>query len=93
MGSLPVNQVNAVVVDPRSPQVVFAAGPAGVFRSSDSGLSWQFSGQGLANANIVALAANPKHPDTLFAATADGLLFWSDDGAQSWQSLTATSPK
>jgi photosystem II stability/assembly factor-like uncharacterized protein len=94
MGSLPVNkQVNAVVVDPRDPKSVFAAGPAGVFHSNDSGLNWQPSREGLGTAAITALAINPGQPDTLFAATAEGALFRSDDGAQTWQSInTAASP-
>ena len=94
MGSLPMNkQVNAVVVDPRDPKIVFAGGPAGVFRSNDSGLNWQASNDGLGAAAIVALALNPSQPDTLFAATAEGAFFRSDDGAKTWQSIdTTTSP-
>jgi hypothetical protein len=92
MGSLPVNkQVNAVVVDPRDPKSVFAAGPAGVFHSNDSGLNWQPSGEGLGTAPITALAINPGQPDTLFASTAEGALFRSDDGAQTWQSINTTA--
>lgn len=94
MGSLPVSpQVNAIVVDSRDPKNVFAAGPAGVFRSNDSGLTWQRSSEGLGTAAITALAINSGQPDTLFAATAEGALFRSDDGAQTWQSInTAASP-
>lgn len=88
MGSLPVNpQVNVVVVDPRNPKIVFAAGPSGIFRSTDAGLNWEASGKGLSNASILALASNPSQPDTLFAATAGGSLFRSDDSAQSWQEI------
>ncbi len=93
MGSLPVHpQVNVVVVNPRDPKGVFAAGPAGVFHSNDAGLTWQSSSEGLGTAEIVALALNPSQPDTLFAATAEGALFRSDDGAKTWQSInTAVS--
>ena len=101
MGSLPVNssvqsaqelrQVNAIVVDPRDPKSVFAAGPAGVFHSNDSGLTWQPGSEGLGTAAIVALALNPSQPDTLFAATADGTLFRSDDGAKTWFSIDTTA--
>ena len=92
MGSLPMNkQVNAVVVDPRDPKSVFAAGPAGVFHSNDSGLTWQPSGVGLGTAAITALTLNPSQPDTLFAATAEGALFRSDDGAKTWQSIESTT--
>ena len=94
MGSLPVNkQINAVVVDPRDPKSVFAAGPAGVFHSNDSGLNWQPSNEGLEKALIIALTLNPSQPDTLFAATAEGALFRSDDGALTWKSInTNASP-
>ena len=89
MGSLPINsQVNKVVVDPRDPQVVFAAGPAGLFRSKDGGLNWEASGQGLGTAGIVALAINPAQPARLYAASADGSLFRSDDNARSWQAVS-----
>ncbi|MEO5886341.1 MAG: hypothetical protein ABIQ77_01640 [Anaerolineales bacterium] len=92
MGSLPVNpQVNAIVVDPRDPKSVFAAGPAGVFHSNDSGLNWQPSSEGLGIAAITALAINPGQPDTLFAAAAEGALYRSDDGGQTWQSIDTTA--
>lgn len=92
MGSLPVNkQVNAIVVDPRDPTIVYAAGPSGVFRSNDSGLNWQFSSEGLNTGPIVALALNPGQPDILFASTAEGALFRSDDGGQTWQSINTTA--
>ena len=92
MGSLPVKAtVNAIVIDPRDPKIVFVAGASGVFRSSDAGLNWEARGQGLDRASIVALAQNPSQPDTLFAATAEGLLFRSDDGAQNWKPVSTTS--
>jgi len=94
MGSLPIiPQVNAVVLDPRDPKITFAAGPAGVFRSNDSGLNWQSRSEGLESAAIVALALNPGQPDTLYAATAEGALFRSDDGAQTWRSIDTTASK
>ncbi len=89
MGSLPISQVNAVVVDPRNAKVVFAAGAAGVFRSSDGGLTWEASGQGLGSVAVVALALNSAQPDRLYAASADGRLFRSDDHGRNWQSLAA----
>ena len=94
MGSLPVNkEVNVIVVDPHDPTLVYAAGSAGVFRSNDSGLSWQASNDGLGTAAIVALALNPSQPDILFGATTEGALFRSDDGAKTWHSIdTSMTP-
>ena len=101
MGSLPVKpNANAVVIDPRDPKIVFVAGASGVFRSTDAGLNWEPRGQGLgantpasAGADVAALALNPSQPDTLFAATADGLLYRSDDAAQSWKPVSMTSSR
>jgi photosystem II stability/assembly factor-like uncharacterized protein len=88
MGSLPINsQVNKVVVDPRDPQVVFAAGPTGLFRSQDGGLTWETSSQGLDTAGIVALALNPAQPDRLYVASADGSFFRSEDNGRTWQAI------
>ena len=87
MGSLLVNsQINSVIVDPRNPKIVFAAGPAGIFRSDDAGLNWKTLNQNLGA--VIALALNPNQPDTMFAATVDGALFRSDDAAQSWKSIS-----
>lgn len=93
MGSLPINlRVNAVVVDPPDPQVVIAAGPAGLFRSKDGGLTWEDSSQGLGTGGIAALALNPAQPERLYAASVDGSLFRSDDNARSWQAIAAEVP-
>ena len=105
MGSLPVKpNANAIVVDPRDPKIVFVAGASGVFRSTDAGLNWEPRGQGLRSAetpasaitvgaDVVALALNSTQPDTLFAATAEGLLYRSDDAAQSWKPVSMTSSR
>ena len=93
MGRLPVNpHVNAIVIDPRNPKNVYAAGPAGVVFSSDAGLTWEPRNAGLIPANIATLTLNPKQPDTLFAMTVEGALYRSDDGAQNWKSVSATTP-
>ncbi len=88
MGSLPTQpEVYSLLVNPRTPQRVYAAGPAGVFRADDGGLNWQPAGQGLEDVTVVSLTLDPANPDTLFAATADGFVFRSDDGATTWQRL------
>ncbi len=93
MGSLPVTpQVNGVIVDPRNPKNVFAAGPAGIFQSSDGGLTWDARANGLTPATFAALTLNPQEPDTLFAMTREGVLYRSDDSARNWQAVKTNSP-
>lgn len=97
MGRLPINpdqnianglQVNALIADPRNPKYVYAAGPAGIFYSTDAGLTWTARSNGLNGAVIVALTLNPMRPDTLFAMTIDHALFRSDDNGITWQGVS-----
>lgn len=93
MGRLPVTmQVNVVVIDPRNPKNVYAAGPAGIFRSTDAGLTWEVRNAGLNPANFTALTVNPQKPDTMFAMTAEGVLYRSDDRALNWKSVPTKTP-
>lgn len=88
MGSLSTQpDVYSIQVHPETPERVYAAGPAGVFRADDGGLNWQPAGQGLKDVTVVSLALDPVNPDTLFAITAAGAVFRSDDGASTWQAL------
>lgn len=93
MGRLPVNtQVNGIVIDPRNPKNVYAAGEAGVVFSSDAGLTWETRNVGLQPANFTALTLSPQQPDTLFAMTVEGALYRSDNGALNWKSVSANAP-
>ena len=48
-----------------------------LFRSS-----WKAVGKGLKN--MAAVALNPRRPDELYAATADGVIFRSADAGTTW---------
>jgi photosystem II stability/assembly factor-like uncharacterized protein len=80
-----------VVIDPKQPQRVYAAGDTGLYRSGDAGETWVAANQGLPTDGIVALALDPRQPQRLYAATATGALYTSDDGANSWRALAGAS--
>lgn len=85
MGSLPINtMVRSVAVDTITPERVYAAGPAGLFRSGDAGQNWTPAGEGLP-AEPLAITLNPAEPRTLFVLLADDTLWRSTDGATTWQ--------
>lgn len=76
VGELPVGRPaeQALLVDPRSPSTVYAAGTGGIFLSVDGGATWTDSSFGLprpghAPMGILSLAVAPSRPDTLFAGT------------------------
>ena len=86
MGSLPINPVvRSVAVDTMTPERVYAAGPSGLFRSTDAGQNWTPAGEGLP-AEPLAITLNPVEPQTLFVLLADHSVWRSTDGATTWQS-------
>lgn len=72
--------------DPRDPNVVYAgAWGGGVFRSTDQGLTWSWTSQGLGNYYIDSLAVDPTNSQILYAGTHGGRIFKSTNGGQTWQ--------
>ncbi len=86
--------VTAVAVSPNFAQdrLVLAATPAGLYRSTDSGETWQLSHSGLTDPTLLSVVFAPLTEQTaltVFASTLGGRLFRSDDGGASWSELTA----
>ena len=89
MGSLPTNSmIRSVAVDPLHPKRVYAAGPAGLFRSDDGGLTWEMANDGL-KGEPLAVTLNPALPQTVMAVLTDGSVWRSIDGATTWQVVEA----
>ncbi len=77
--------ITCLVYDPLNPQIVYAGTwGAGVFKSSDGGLTWQPSSQGLGNLYIQSLAVDPLHPTTLYTGIYKEKLYKSVDGGLTW---------
>jgi hypothetical protein len=72
--------VNQVVFAPDR-SVGYAATNAGLFKSTDSGFSWNFVDGGLGRRKVVSLATEPS--GVVWAARLDGVYRSSDEG-QSW---------
>jgi photosystem II stability/assembly factor-like uncharacterized protein len=76
-----------VAIDPKNPEVVYAAGRSGAFRSPDGGQTWQ----GLSYPPAIipeccGIACQPGNSNiVLVGPDRRGDLFWSQDGAQSWK--------
>ncbi|GEM_PF-632116 len=88
-GNIPANpMIRSVAVDPQTPARVYAAGPAGLFRSDNGGLDWGEPLTGLAGKPL-AVTLDPKTPQTVFAVLIDGSVWKSPDGATTWQPLKA----
>jgi photosystem II stability/assembly factor-like uncharacterized protein len=83
--------ITHIIVDSRDSKRVFAStwslytGGGGVYRSNDSGRTWQ--NIGLAHETVRALAQSPTHPKTWLAGSLTGVYRSTDEGAN-WERIT-----
>jgi photosystem II stability/assembly factor-like uncharacterized protein len=83
--------VTHIIVDSRDSKRLFAStwtlytGGGGVYRSNDTGRTWQLVG--LAHETVRALAQSPTHPKTWIAGSLTGVYRSTDDGAK-WERIT-----
>ena len=83
-------QVADVAIAPGNPQVVYvAAYQAGVFRSSDGGVTWVRTTQPASDDSIRAVAVPAGGVDTVYAGSSGDGVFRSVDGGATWARLTA----
>lgn len=77
--SLPVEPINTLVVAPGAADLLYAALPSGIWRSTDAGVNWILASDDTAT----ALAVDPANPAHVLAAGPSGLRA-SRDGAATW---------
>lgn len=92
VGALPryTGDSQAIVVDPRSPDRVYAANWGGFFTSTDGGATWSGDGTGLPRPQhmpllLLALAQAPSQPGYLYAGTSDWGVAWSGSAGAHWR--------
>jgi photosystem II stability/assembly factor-like uncharacterized protein len=78
-----------MAVHPNDPQIVFAAGEDGLYKSTDGGVSWQKlegipAGEGL-NKGIRAVTIDHSDPQHMLACVGGLGAYRSDDGGVTWQ--------
>src|SRR5713101_5024876 len=81
-----VTQVQAIVVHPTNPDVVYLGTRSGPYRSSDRGLGWErldFP----AGVEVWSILVHPANPRVLYAGTSPVGVYRSDDGGDSWRKL------
>jgi hypothetical protein len=62
-------KLNAVVIDPRSSNLLYLGTSHGVYRSADGGQSWEQFKEGMPDCEVLCLAMTPSAPYFLYAGT------------------------
>lgn len=85
-GTLVDVDVSCLAEDHSRPGVVYAGSrEQGVFRSEDTGKSWE--PMGMEGHIVKSLAVDPHNSGVIFAGTEPPLIFRSDDGGESWREM------
>lgn len=89
-------RVRALLVDPRNPRVLYAAGVSGgIWKSTNRAASWRSVSGELANLGVTALAFDPKDSRVIYAGTGEGFIsgpqglgiYRSTDAGEHWTVL------
>ena len=82
------DSMDALAVDARHPQTVYAAVGGTVLKTTDGGANWQPVTHGLPADDVTSLAADPQRSGTLYAGLRTGPhtggIYTSTDGGRSW---------
>jgi photosystem II stability/assembly factor-like uncharacterized protein len=82
---------NKLVFSPSNPDIVYAAGSPGIYKSVDSGLTWQtITPPGLEDFWFYYLAVNPQNPDIVITAHWEKL-YRTMDGGETWETIFDTA--
>ena len=67
-----LGRLNVIVPDPTNDAIVYAGAPAGgIWKSTDRGLSWKTTSDGLPQIGVSGIAIDPNNTDIIYIATGD----------------------
>ena len=86
-GMPPSPQVRAIAIDPRNSSTLFVGTQRGVYRSKDSGDS--FERMNMDEGRIVwSIKFHPNNPNTMFLGTEGSEIYRSDDSGENWSYIS-----
>lgn len=87
---MPLNTgVQALTAHPSQPNTAYAATRAGMFKSTDNGVSWTRLDVSDRTEEFWAVTIHPRNPDVVFAGTAPVGVYRSADGGKSWRRVAS----
>jgi len=82
----------SLVIDPMTPNTVYAGTGGGVYKSTDAGATWVAASLGMPTSIVLALAIDPTDPSILYAVTPLNGLVKSTNNGNSWAAVNAVFP-
>ena len=76
--------ITTLVVDPVSPNNIYAGGSRGIFKSTDGGNNWFTPNGDITLSTVQALAIDPVTPSNIYAVTSERGAYKSTDGGFNW---------
>jgi len=91
MGSASTGRVTTIAIHPVSPSTIYVgARGSGVWKTTNSGTSWNPITDNLPSLTIAAIAIDPINNDKVYVATPEGI-FRSDNAGSSWTTVFSGS--
>jgi photosystem II stability/assembly factor-like uncharacterized protein len=83
--------LECAAIDPIDPERIYAGTEdEGLWRTANGGRTWTRAGDGIASAQVTAVAVAPNdggHPGTVYAGTEPSAVYRSTDGGDTWTAL------
>jgi len=65
----------------------FSSGDGAIYRSGDTGKTWERFDRGMKEATMMGVGVNPRDPWQVYGVTKTGQVFATQDGGISWSEL------
>jgi hypothetical protein len=83
--------IQALAIDPSTPQTIYAGTPRGILKSVNGGATWAPISSDAPNTDIRSLAIDPSAPQTIYAGLRGGGMLKSTDGGVTWVKISTSS--
>ena len=78
-----------IALHPSNPDILYIATNDYIYKTRDSGKTWENISQGMTHSRVISLAIDPLFPANVFAGTKGDAVYKSFNGGQSWISKRA----
>ncbi len=76
-----------IALHPTKPNILYIATNDYIFKSRDTGQTWETVSKGMTHSRVIALAVDPLLPANVYAGTKGDAVFKSFSGGQQWRSM------